>query len=157
MIAERKAEWQLTHDGNFNESKKRLALLDMLLEMSENGSLLTDQDIREEVNTFMFAGHDTVAMSVSWILYALGTNPQYQTKILDEFSEIVGSDDITLESLNKLVWLEACVKETWRLYPVVPLIARQIYQSMMLSKKATYERLDYSYFKNRAFLFIVYL
>ena len=135
MIAERKAEWKSMHDGNFNnESKKSLALLDLLLEMSENGNLLTDQDIRNEVNTFMFAGHDTAAVGVSWILYALGTNPQYQTKILDEYNEIVGSDDITLESLNKLVWLKACVKETLRLYPVVPLIGREIYESIMLSE-----------------------
>lgn len=52
----------------------------MLLEMSENGENLTDDDIREEVNTFMFAGHDTVGTSVAWILYTLGRNPHYQVQ-----------------------------------------------------------------------------
>lgn len=128
VIADRKAEWKLKRDGNFNEPfKKRQALLDLLLEMSQDGKVLSDEDIREEVNTFMYAGHDTMAVSVSWILYALGRSPQYQTKILDEYYEVIGDKEITLENLSKLIWLDACVKESWRLYTVAPLIARQIY------------------------------
>jgi len=46
--------------------------------MSHNGTVLSDEDIREEVNTFMYAGHDTVATSISWALYALGRSPEYQ-------------------------------------------------------------------------------
>lgn len=75
IIAERKAERKASLGDKKNSSK---TLLDLLLEMSENGENLTDDDIREEVNTFMFAGHDTVGTSVSWILYALGWHPQYQ-------------------------------------------------------------------------------
>ncbi|XP_043271742.1 cytochrome P450 4c3-like isoform X2 [Venturia canescens] len=133
VISERKAEWKLKHDGNFNESsKKRLALLDMLLEYSQNGAILSDEDIKDEVNTFMFAGHDTLATSISWVLYALGSHPEYQTKILEEYNNTIDNDEITSESLNKLVWLDACIKEAWRMYPVVPLIARQIYKPINL-------------------------
>nr|ARN17934.1 cytochrome P450-11 [Cephus cinctus] len=133
VITGRKAEWRSKRDGNFNEfPKKRKALLDMLLEMSDDGKILSDEDIREEVNTFMFAGHDTVATSVSWILYALGRFPKYQNLILEEYDRIIGSNDITLEDLNKLDWLEACIKESWRLYPVTPLIARQISDPLRL-------------------------
>lgn len=53
-------------------------MLDLLLELSQDGKVLSDDDIRDEVNTFMFAGHDTTATSVSWVLYALGRHPQYQ-------------------------------------------------------------------------------
>lgn len=60
--------------------KKRHALLDLMLEMSENGTQLSDEDLREEVNTFMYAGHDTTATSISWILYALGRHPEYQVR-----------------------------------------------------------------------------
>lgn len=75
IISERK----LKRDGNFNEpTKKKKALLDLLLDISENGTVLSDDDIREEVNTFMYAGHDTLATSISWTLYALGRNPKYQ-------------------------------------------------------------------------------
>ncbi|XP_011864539.1 PREDICTED: cytochrome P450 4c3-like [Vollenhovia emeryi] len=129
VIAERKAEWKQKCDDNFNKSsKKKRALLDLLLEISHNGTILSDEDIREEVNTFMYAGHDTMATSISWTLYVLGRHPEYQEKILDEYNNVLGTDEITLENINKLTWLEACIKEQWRLYPVVPLIARQIYK-----------------------------
>lgn len=81
VIAQRKAEWKLKRDGNYNEpTNKKQALLDLLLEMSHNGTVLSDEDIREEVNTFMYAGHDTLATSISWTLYALGRHPEYQVK-----------------------------------------------------------------------------
>lgn len=81
MVTERKLEWQLKRDGNFNEPPKRKqALLDLLLDISQDGIFLTDEDIRDEVNTFMFAGHDTTATSISWTLYALGRHPEYQVR-----------------------------------------------------------------------------
>ncbi|XP_018056873.1 PREDICTED: cytochrome P450 4c3-like [Atta colombica] len=128
VIVKRKAEWK--SDANFNNSKKkRQALLDLLLQISQNGTILSDEDIYEEVNTFMYAGHDTLATSISWTLYALGRNPEYQQKILEEYNDMMmDTDEITLENIHKLTWLEACIKEQWRLYPVTPLIARQIYK-----------------------------
>ncbi|KYN40365.1 Cytochrome P450 4c3 [Trachymyrmex septentrionalis] len=128
VIVKRKAEWK--SDTNFNNSKKkRRALLDLLLQISQNGTVLSDEDICEEVNTFMYAGHDTLATSISWTLYALGRNPEYQQKILEEYNDmVVDTDEITSENIHKLTWLEACIKEQWRLYPVAPLIARQIYK-----------------------------
>ncbi|CAL1684549.1 unnamed protein product [Lasius platythorax] len=133
VIAERKVEWKLKRDGNFNEpTNKRQALLDLLLEMSHNGTVLTDEDIREEVNTFMYAGHDTMATSIAWTLYALGRHPEYQEKILDEYDNVMGTTEITINNIHKLTWLEACIKEQWRLYPVAPLIARQIYKPIDL-------------------------
>ncbi|XP_046834348.1 cytochrome P450 4c3-like [Vespa crabro] len=133
IIAERKQEWINNQNDDSNKPiKKHRALLDFLLEISKNGTILTDTNIRDEVNTFMFAGHDTTATSISWILYALGRRPEYQEQILDEYDEIVGDKEITLETLNKLVLLDACIKESWRLYPVVPLIARQIYNPIKI-------------------------
>ncbi|XP_047369372.1 cytochrome P450 4c3-like isoform X2 [Vespa velutina] len=133
IIAERKQEWiNNQNDDSDKPMKKHRALLDLLLEISKDGTILTDTNIRDEVNTFMFAGHDTTATSISWILYALGRRPEYQEQILDEYDEIVGDKEITLETLNKLVLLEACIKESWRLYPVVPLIARQIYNPIKI-------------------------
>ncbi|XP_076666746.1 cytochrome P450 4c3 [Andrena cerasifolii] len=133
IIAERKAEWRANQDENINERPSKYhALLDLLLEMSQDGKVLTDDDIRDEVNTFMFAGHDTTATSVSWILYALGRHPQYQEKILEEYNEIVGTKELSLDVLSKLTWLEACIKESWRVYPVAPLIARQIYNPITI-------------------------
>lgn len=135
VIAKRKVEWNLKKlENGSNPTKKRLALLDLLFQISEDGAYLSDIDMREEVHTFMFAGHDTVGTSVSWILYALGRHPEYQKRIIEEYNGIVGTKEITLEHLSKLVWLEACIKEAWRLYPVVPLLARQINNPLTICK-----------------------
>lgn len=76
-------------DGNFNEpTTKKQALLDLLLEVSHNHVDLTDKDIRDEVNTFMYAGHDTTATSISWTLYALGRYPEYQVQLIATFDFI---------------------------------------------------------------------
>lgn len=134
VIFERKLEWSMKFDGNCNETPKKFqALLDLLLDATHNGETLSDEDLRDEVNTFMFAGHDTIATSVSWFLYALGRHPEYQKLIIDEYESVIGSQELTLDLLQKLVWLDACLKESWRIYPVTPIIARQIYSPLKLS------------------------
>ena len=60
--------------------KGRLAFLDLLLEASKGGAVLSNRDIREEVDIFMFAGHDTSAHSMSWTLWLLATHPEFQVK-----------------------------------------------------------------------------
>lgn len=57
---------------NINKKRKRLAFLDLLLELHFNDNSLSLEDIREEVDTFMFAGHDTTACCLSWSFYLLG-------------------------------------------------------------------------------------
>ena len=55
-----------------DNKRKRLAFLDLLLDLHLNDNSLTLKDIREEVDTFMFAGHDTSACCLTWTFYLLG-------------------------------------------------------------------------------------
>ena len=56
----------------------RIAFLDLLLQaVLPDGSKLNDDDIQEEVDTFMFEGHDTTACAISWSLYLLGRWKSY--------------------------------------------------------------------------------
>ncbi|XP_071578155.1 cytochrome P450 4C1-like isoform X2 [Temnothorax nylanderi] len=60
--------------------RKRLAMLDLLIAASRDG-LMTDSDIREEVDTFMFEGHDTTAMGLCFILALLAEHKDIQSHI----------------------------------------------------------------------------
>ncbi|XP_069545296.1 cytochrome P450 4V8 [Brachyistius frenatus] len=109
--------------------KKRHAFLDMLLKTTyEDGSKMSHQDIQEEVDTFMFRGHDTTAASMNWILHLLGSHPEAHGKVQQELQEVFGTSDrpMNTDDLKKLKYLECVIKEALRLFPSVPFFARSI-------------------------------
>uniref|UniRef100_A0A182LYD8 Cytochrome P450 n=1 Tax=Anopheles culicifacies TaxID=139723 RepID=A0A182LYD8_9DIPT len=116
-------------DGrNEDESfgKRKRALLDTLLEARIEGKSLTDEEIREEVDTFTFAGHDTTASAMTFILYNVAKHPIVQERIYQEIVSEIGEDfcELSLSSLNNLHYMELAIKESLRLFPPVPVIAR---------------------------------
>ncbi|RXN25510.1 toll-like receptor 3 [Labeo rohita] len=109
--------------------KKRRAFLDMLLKTTdEDGKKLTHKDIQEEVDTFMFEGHDTTAAAMNWAVHLLGSHPEIQRKAQQELDEIFGESErpVNTEDLKKLRYLECVIKEALRLFPSVPFFARTI-------------------------------
>ena len=59
------------------ERKKKIAFLDLLLQMRlSDGSALSNSDIQEEVDTFMFEGHDTTTCSLAWTIFLIGLYPK---------------------------------------------------------------------------------
>lgn len=123
-------------DMNAFGYKKRLAFLDLLIKASENGAVLSKEDIREEVDTFMFEGHDTTSAAISWALFLLGGHPDIQKKAMDEVDGIAGPDEeyrFTMRDLNEMKYLECCIKEALRLYPSVPVIARKIGEDISIA------------------------
>ncbi|GAB6023598.1 Cytochrome P450 4GL4 [Chamberlinius hualienensis] len=139
---ERKKASNKTEKNNYDSdvgSKRKVALLDMLLENSFNvtndGAKLSNEDIREEVDTFMFEGHDTTSVGISWSLFLIGQHPEVQQKILDELHSVFGDEirPITSEDLNRLKYLECCIKESMRLFPPVPFIGRTLSNDLNIS------------------------
>ncbi|CAM6031330.1 unnamed protein product, partial [Sphagnum compactum] len=116
--------------------KKRLAFLDLLLQQHLIANTLTLEDLREEVDTFMFAGHDTTAQAISWTLYMLGLHQDIQTRVREEVDSIFDthpdSDDFTVEDIKQLKYLDCVLKEVQRLYPTAPFIGRELSEDTII-------------------------
>ncbi|GFT63725.1 cytochrome P450 4c3, partial [Nephila pilipes] len=116
-------------------TKKRKAFLDLLLDLHIKDNVLTERDIREEVDTFMFAGHDTTAMGISWVLYNIGLRPDIQDRIHDELDRIFQDDKerpITTEDVREMKYLDCVLKESQRLYPSLPVIGRELEEDIII-------------------------
>ncbi|XP_056388393.1 cytochrome P450 4A4-like [Hyla sarda] len=110
------------------KQKRHLDFLDILLcAKDENGRGLSDEDLRAEVDTFMFEGHDTLASAISWTLYCLAKYPEHQEKCREEIRGVLGKrTSVEWEDLTKLPYTTMCIKESMRLYSPVPAIGREI-------------------------------
>ncbi|XP_039606896.1 cytochrome P450 4V2-like isoform X1 [Polypterus senegalus] len=129
VIAEKTGNITYTDADSKDSKRKRRAFLDMLLNATdENGERLSNEDIREEVDTFMFEGHDTTAAALNWALYLLACYPEEQKKVQNELNEVFGNSSrhVSMDDLKKLKYLECVIKESLRLYPSVPMFARTI-------------------------------
>lgn len=116
--------------------KKKQAFLDTLLQSTVNNQPLTDLEIREEVDTFMFEGHDTTTSGITFCLYCIAKNPEVQQRCFDELRDVFADKEepASLQHLNKLHYLELVIKETLRLFPSVPLIGRTSTEDIHLSE-----------------------
>lgn len=133
---EKLAESANSDDSDPEERRKKSALIDILLKSTINGEPLSNTDIREEVDTFMFAGHDTTTSAIAFTLYNLAKHPEVQTKALEEIRNVIGDDpntEIVLKDLNDLKYLEQVIKETLRLFPSVPIIGRKTKEETLIS------------------------
>ncbi|XP_055857588.1 cytochrome P450 4d2-like [Episyrphus balteatus] len=116
--------------------KKRMALLDVLLQSTtSNGEPLSDDDIREEVDTFMFEGHDTTTSAISFTLRAIACHPEVQEKLFKEIRELFGDDldePIRYRNIHELKYMSCVIKESLRLFPPIPAIGRFIREDFEL-------------------------
>jgi cytochrome P450 len=93
-------------------------LLSMLLHaQDEDGSRMTDRQLRDEVITLFLAGHETTALSLSWTWWLLAQHPQVEAKLHAELEATLGGRTPALEDLPKLRYLDHVVTESMRLYP----------------------------------------
>ncbi|XP_044728134.1 cytochrome P450 4C1-like [Chrysoperla carnea] len=116
-------------------TKKRLAFLDLLLHATNlDGTPLTNEQIRDEVASFTFAGHDTTSTQLSLFYYILSKHPDIQEEIYKEQCAIFMGEnhEPTFKDVQEMQYLERTIKESQRLCTVVPFLSRQTHKDITL-------------------------
>ncbi|KAI8140419.1 cytochrome P450 [Fennellomyces sp. T-0311] len=112
----------------FSETEMSRNLLALMLRQidEDTGRGMTSEDLKAQCLTFLAAGHETTAVSLSWGLWLLAKNPAIQDALRQEVKEAFVSDDDlpSYEAINNLRLLNNVCKETMRLYPPVPTTSR---------------------------------
>ncbi|CAH1641557.1 unnamed protein product [Spodoptera littoralis] len=109
-------------------------ILDQMLQMASDHGVFSDEDIREHLDTLVAASYDTTSSAMTHMLLAIATYPEIQDRIYNEkgiffrIQEVLENkdDDFTKHDLQKLVYLEAVMKETLRLHSATPIIGRKV-------------------------------
>jgi cytochrome P450 len=100
-------------------------LLSMLLSaQDEDGSRMTDRQLRDEAITLFLAGHETTASTLSWTWWLLARNPRVEAKLHAELDAMLGDRAPTLDDLPKLAYTGHVITESLRLYPAAWGMAR---------------------------------
>jgi cytochrome P450 len=90
----------------------------------EDGSAMPTEQLRDEVMTLLLAGHETTAVSLSWVWLLLSQHPEAEQKLWAELRTVLNGRSPRLDDLPNLPYTERVVKEAMRLYPPVWAIVR---------------------------------
>ncbi|XP_060860449.1 cytochrome P450 4C1-like [Metopolophium dirhodum] len=141
VIKEKKAEFDQRKKSieakidvtNNNENQSKL-FLDTLFELNNDGGNFSDSDIRDEVVTMLTGGSETSAITVCFCLLMLAIDQDIQDKVYDEIYDIFDESHhvISIKDTTRLVYLEQVLKETLRLFPVGPLLLREIQEDLKI-------------------------
>ncbi|TMW65595.1 hypothetical protein Poli38472_008237 [Pythium oligandrum] len=104
------------------------SVVELFVEQSADEEGLRPDDLVEFLMTFVLAARDTTALTLSWLFYELGHNPQVEKKLREELAEKLNIDKdtyLTTEHARELTYLEATIKEALRYYPAAPFTMRQ--------------------------------
>ena len=111
------------------DNKEKRVDVDILSVALESGGF-TEENLVDQMMTFLAAGHETTATSMVWAIHALCLNPQFQTRLRDEIRAHLPSIDdveatVTDQDLERLPFLHAVCNEVLRVHAPVPLTLRE--------------------------------
>ena len=102
----------------------------MLAARDEDGQALSDDEVLDELRTLVFAGHETTAIGIAWAFYWLLRHPAALARLREELAAL--GDDPDLEAVAAAPYLDAVVHEVLRLWPIIPMVPRQLLRPMQL-------------------------
>lgn len=99
--------------------KDRGDLMSALIQASdeEDGSRMTDKQLKDELLTLFVAGHETTSNALSWTWYLLSQNPQQEQTLHEELDRVLQGKPVEFQDLIRLPYLQQVLKESMRLYP----------------------------------------
>lgn len=113
-------------DEDYKYEKPQI-FVDRLVKLYYKG-IISERQIRDHINLIIFGGHDTSGYTLAMTILMLAMHPDVDKRVLDELNEVLGDypidTDLTMEQINKLVYLEQVIKETLRMHPVGPVLMR---------------------------------
>jgi cytochrome P450 family 110 len=111
-----------------NPDPSRTDILNLLMSARDaEGQPMTDEELRDELMTLLFAGHETTASSLAWALYWIHRVPEVRSQLLRELDSLDGQ--LEPSAIAKLPYLTAVCSETLRIYPVAMIIFPRIVKS----------------------------
>lgn len=106
-------------DRRQHPDSSRVDILSLLMTATdENGELMSDVELRDELLTLLVAGHETTASALTWALYWIHYLPEVKSKLLDDLASV---DNLDFGAVAKLPYLNAVCQETLRIYPIAML------------------------------------
>jgi len=106
-------------------------VLSVLLDArDEDGTSMTDRQVRDEAMTLFIAGHETTANALSWAFYLLARHPEVRSTMETELDALGHAP--TFEDLKRLPYTLAVFKETMRLYPPAYLLGRRAVEDVVI-------------------------
>jgi cytochrome P450 family 110 len=92
----------------------------------ENGQAMSDEELRDELLTLLFAGHETTATTLAWAFYQIHRRPNVRETLLKELADL---GEASLLAITQIPNLTALCQEVLRMYPVTPVIFPRIAKS----------------------------
>jgi cytochrome P450 len=98
----------------------------------ETGRSMNTIDVRNNLMTFITAGHETTALALTWTLYLLSLNPEIEERVRDEIAAVTGGGLVRPSHIEELTYTNQVIQESMRLYPPAALIAREARKDIVL-------------------------
>jgi cytochrome P450 len=91
----------------------------------ESGQTMNEEQLIDNLLTFYLAGHETTARALAWTLYLVARSPEWAAALEEEVERVTGGGPVESAHIERLLLVQQVLKESMRLFPPVPMLARQ--------------------------------